>query len=66
MVTGGLVAGPGAENYNTEIYEDNAWRTASALPLWLWAGRAITLNNVVLHFGNDKQELNSMFHEHNR
>ena len=67
MVTGGLVSGSVVED-NTEIYQDNAWRTASQLPHngLVWAGSAITLNNMVLHVGNDKHEYNSVLHVHNR
>ena len=36
----------------TEIYQDNAWRTVSALPMW--GVSAITINNRVLLIGNDK------------
>ena len=41
---------------NTEIYQDNVWRTASALPFSrnLYSASAITFNNRVLLFGNDE------------
>ena len=47
---------------NTEIYQDNAWRTASELPdpRLVWGPSAITINNRVLLFGNDKYTNESM------
>ena len=54
LVTGGIHYGSVTDN--TEIYDDDAWRTASALPFSqrVVSASAITLNNRVLLFGNDK------------
>ena len=54
LVTGGLMKS-GDPTDNTEIYQDSAWRTASALPFKYnnWGVSAITLKNRVLVFGND-------------
>ena len=40
---------------NTEIYQDNVWRTASALSFSRlnWGPSAITINNRAILFGND-------------
>ena len=61
LVTGGLMKS-GNPTDNTEIYQDNAWRTASELPdpRLVWGPSAITINNRVLLFGNDKYTNESM------
>ena len=54
LVTGGLMKS-GDPTDSTEIYQDNVWRTASALPFKYsnWGVSAITLKNRVLVLGND-------------
>ena len=55
LVTGGLMKSPDPSD-NTEIYQNNAWKTASELPFsrLVWGVSAVTFNNRALVFGNDK------------
>ena len=51
MVSGGARDG-GIRIASTEIYSDNAWRVAGALPRTMWGMSAATINNRFLLFGN--------------